>query len=114
MAVDNTANFAVGTILTAPSPATSGTSLVLNSAQGTRFPAAPFNVVLVAPGSAPDTYFTTAEIVRVTTVATDTFTIVRAQEGTTARTVLVGWYVLLAPTAKLTTEIETIQAMGAL
>lgn len=100
MAQDAVANFAVGTVATAPSPATSGTSLTLTAGQGARFPAAPFNVTLVPVGTSIDNYYSAAEIVRVTAISTDTLTITRAQEGTTAQSVATGWYVILAPTAK--------------
>lgn len=102
--MDSVANFAVGTVATAPSPATSGTSIVLTSGQGARFPAAPFNVTLVPSGTSPDSYYTTAEIARVTAISTDTLTITRAQEGSTARSVATGWLVMLAPTAKSMTD----------
>jgi hypothetical protein len=85
---DAHANFAVSSVATAPSPATSGTSLVVASGEGSRFPAVPFNAV-IAPASATPTP-ANAEVVRVTARATDTLTITRAQEGSTARTVIVG------------------------
>ncbi|UOF78660.1 tail fiber [Caudoviricetes sp.] len=81
-------NFAYSTVLTAPTPATSGTSLVVQSGDGTKFPDVPFNATIWPVGVQPIT--TNAEIVTVTAVSTDTFTIVRAQESTSARTVVVG------------------------
>ena len=116
MATDAVTNFAAGIVLTAPSTPTAGTSLVLNSGQGARFPAAPFNIVMVPAGTSPDAYSTTAEIARVTVVATDTFTITRAQESTTARSVAVGWLVFAGPTAKMMTDtspqIQTFTSSG--
>jgi hypothetical protein len=47
-----------------------------------------------------------AEIVRVTVVSTDTLTITRAQESTSARTVIVGDQVAATITAKTLTDIE--------
>lgn len=86
-------NLAYGTILTAPSPATSGTSFVLQSGEGAYFPAITTGDelwgTLCPVGQAPS--MGTAEIVKVTARSTDTFTIVRAQRGTTARSVAVGW-----------------------
>ena len=45
--------------------------------------------------------------VRVTAIATDTLTIARGQEGSTARTVVVGDQIMAAITAKTLTDIET-------
>ena len=63
-------NFAFGTVLTAPSPATSGTSLVLNSGQGANF--AVGNAVCWPSGVQP--LSSNAEIVRVTAVGNATLT----------------------------------------
>lgn len=91
-------NFAVSTVATAPSPATSGTSLVVGSGHGTRFPAVPFNATIWPSTGAADP--SNAEIVRVTAISTDTFTITRAQESTSARTVIVGDRIAATITAK--------------
>lgn len=85
-------NLAYGTVLTAPSPATSGTSLVLGSGQGAYFPQPSTDgafYITIFPISSDPT-FTTAEICQVTARTTDTLTIVRAQKSTSARTVIVG------------------------
>ena len=79
---DAHANFAYGTVLTAPSPALSGTTLVLSAGGGALMPAAPFNATVWPAGVGP--IASNAEIVRVTNVVGDTLTIVRAQEGTAA------------------------------
>lgn len=97
-------NFAVSTVATAPSPATSGTSLVVASGHGTRFPAVPFNATIWPASSQPDP--TNAEIVRVTNISTDTFTITRTQESTSARTVIVGDQIAATITAKTLTDVE--------
>lgn len=81
-------NFAYSTIATAPSPATSGTSLVVASGGGATFPAVPFKATVWPAGDQP--LSTNAEIVTVTAVSTDTLTITRAQEGTTARSIVSG------------------------
>ena len=81
-------NFAYSTVATAPSPATTGTSLVVAAGEGARFPAVPFNATIWPTGVAP--LATNAEVVRVTAIATDTLTIVRGAEGSTARSVIVG------------------------
>lgn len=81
-------NLAFATVATAPTPATSGTSLVLTAGHGARMPAAPFNATVGPASTMPDP--SNAEIVKVTAVSTDTLTIVRAQEGTVARSVVAG------------------------
>lgn len=85
---DSVANFAFSTVATAPSPATTGTSLVVASGEGTLFPAVPFNAVVYPSDADPST--SNAEIVRVTAVSTDTLTITREQESTSARTIATG------------------------
>jgi hypothetical protein len=84
----NLKNFAYSTVATAPSPASSGTSLVLASGGGALMPSTPFWGVDWPTGVLPTA--ANAEIVQVTNIATDTLTIVRAQESTPARTVVVG------------------------
>lgn len=85
----NIKDFATALILTAPSPATSGTSLVLASGMGARMPAVPFNAVAHPDGQLPT--LDNAERVLVTARSTDTLTITRAQGGTTARSIAAGW-----------------------
>jgi hypothetical protein len=70
-------NLVYVTVVTAPSPRDTGTSAVLLAGDGAKLPAAPFNATAYPPGVDPLT--TTGEIVRVTVIATDTLTIVRAQ-----------------------------------
>ena len=81
-------NFAYSTVATAPSPATTGTSMVLASGGGALMPTVPFNLTVWSTGVQP--LASNAEIVRVTNISTDTLTIVRQQEGTSARTIVVG------------------------
>jgi len=102
--MDAHANFAISAVATAPSPATSGTSLVVTSGHGARFPATPFNATIWPQGSLPDPL--NAEIVRVTAISTDTLTITRAQEGTTARTVVVGDLIAATITKKTLNDAE--------
>jgi hypothetical protein len=100
-------NFAYSTVATAPSPATSGTSLVVATGEGAAFPAVPFNATICPAGTQPTN--ANAEIIRVTASSTDTFgTIIRAQEGTNARTVIVGDQIFAAVTTKTLTDIETL------
>lgn len=97
-------NFAYSLVATAPSPASSGTSLVVTAAQGSYFPAVPFNATIWPAAAQP--LNTNAEIVTVTGVSTDTLTIVRAQEGTNARTVTVGDQIAATITAKSLNDME--------
>lgn len=99
--MDQRLNFAFGTVMTAPDPATTGTSIVLDTGHGARFPNTSGGqyvcVVKAANVSAtPDN----AEIVLVTShdPAGDTFTITREQESSSARAVIVGDEFYLAPT----------------
>lgn len=105
MAPDVHANFAISTVATAPSPATSGTSLVVAAAEGSRFPTVPFNAT-VWPAAATPTP-ANAEIVRVTNVSTDTLTITRTQESSSARTVVVGDQIMASITKKTLVDAET-------
>ncbi len=89
--MDALANFAYSTVATAPSPATSGTSVTVQSGDGAKFPTAPFDVLMWPASVQPLT--SNAEIARCTAVSTDTFTITRAQYGTTAQSVAVGYQI---------------------
>jgi hypothetical protein len=102
---DEHKNLAISTVATAPSPATSGTSLVVASGEGSRFPATPFNASAWPSDAEPTA--ANAEIVRVTDRSSDTLTIARAQEGTTARSIAVGWKIAATITAKTLTDIES-------
>ncbi len=101
-------NFVYSTVATAPSPATSGTSLVVASGDGALFAGQPFNAVIWPTGVQP--LSTNAEIVRVTGRSTDTLTITRAQESTAARTVVVGDQIAVVASQKVFTDIETAVA----
>lgn len=104
MSVDAHANFAYATVDTAPTPDTTGTSLTVAVGLGALFPAAPFNAVVYPNGAAP--LASNAEIVRVTAVVGDAFTIVRMQEGTSARAILSGDQIAAAITVKTLTDVE--------
>jgi hypothetical protein len=104
MAFDAHANFPYSTIAVAPSPATSGLSLTVASGEGVRFPVPPFNVSVWPANSNPLT--SNAEIVRVTAIVSDVFTIVRIQEATSARTIVVGDQIAASITKKILTDIE--------
>lgn len=85
MALDNAKNFAKVTVSTGYNAA--ATSIALTSGHGAKLPTAPFNVVwwnasdYGDPSDDPN-----VEIVRVTAISTDTLTVTRAQEGTSAST----------------------------
>lgn len=106
MPFDAHKNLAFGTVAVAPSPALTGTSLTVGSGHGARFPAPPFNAT-IWPGTAlPDPL--NAEIVRVNSIATDTFSVVRVQESTSPRTVLTGDFIAATITAKTAADIENV------
>lgn len=105
-------NFAVTSIVTAPSPATTGTSVTVATGRGAIFPTPPFNAVIWPASGLPTPL--NAEVVRVTAISTDTLTITRAQEGSTARTVIVGDQIAASLTAKSLTDIESAAAGGVL
>ncbi len=104
--MSNFANFAFSTVLTAPSPGSSGTSLVVQSGDGAKFPAPPFNVTIWPTAVQPST--TNAEIATVTAVSTDTLTITRAQESSTARSVIVGDQIALTVTAAALSGLQQL------
>jgi hypothetical protein len=112
MPFDAHANLAYSTVAVAPAPAASGTSLTVATGQGALFPAAPFNATVWPTGVFPLT--TNAEIVRVTAVVGDVLTIVRTQEGTSARTILAGDQIANTVTAKVFSDIEAAIAAGGL
>lgn len=86
---NNIKDYATSTVATAPSPATSGTSLDVASGHGSRFPAAPFSVTVHPTNEMPT--LDSAERLLVTGVSGDTFTVVRAQGDTTAKSIADGW-----------------------
>ena len=103
--MDAVKNFAYSLVATAPSPASSGTSLIVTAGQGSLFPAPPFNVTIWPTALQP--LASNAEIVTVIGISTDTFTIVRARENTSARTVVVGDQIAATITAKALTDTQS-------
>lgn len=103
----NKKDFAVGTVLTAPSPATTGLSVTLQSGEGALMPAVPFMTTATPPGFYPT--LSNSEKVWVTAIVGDTLTIQRGKSPTTAKSIGVGWFIangiyaddLLAGTMKL-------------
>lgn len=78
------------TVLVAPSPGLSGTTLTLQAGQGALFPAGSLPILAYAYNG---TQSPTDEIIQITGVAGDDLTIVRAQSGTSASDIGVGWTV---------------------
>ncbi len=87
--MSNKKDFATSTVLTAPSPADSGTSLVVQSGHGDRFPATPFYVTAHPPSEFPT--LDNAEKLLVSSKSTDTFTISRGEGDTSPLPIEAGW-----------------------
>jgi len=104
MAFDQHANFGYSTIAVAPAPAGTGTSLQVSAGHGALFPTAPFNCTVWPSGVQP--LASNAEIVRVTAVVGDTLTIVRAQEGSSAVAIAVGFQIANTTSRMVFTDIE--------
>jgi hypothetical protein len=107
--LDATANFA--SVQASTGYNSSVTSIALQSGQGAKLPATPFNMIwwnstdFPNPANDPN-----VEIVRVTNVAGDTLTISRAQEGTTAanhNTSAKTYSLVLGITAKMIADIQS-------
>lgn len=96
-------NFAVGTVLTPPLPASSGTSLTLQSGHGARFVNG--QASLVPSSGTPDP--TTGEVVTIS-VSGDVVTLTRAQESTSARTVVAGDLLVQGVTAGMWDSLSTL------
>lgn len=108
--LDPVVNFGDTTVTTAPSPALSGTSLVLTSPSLLPDPGVvgAYNITIHPANAIPSS--SNSEIVRVTAksgIAPFTFTITRAQEGTAARSIVAGDRVLFGITKKLRDDIQT-------
>lgn len=98
-AFDAHKNFAQSLVAVAPSPADSGTTLSVTGGEGGKFPGAPFNCT-VDSGTA-------REIIRVTSKGSgDDWTILRAQESTSAMSISVGDNIANTITVKVVTDIE--------
>lgn len=104
MAYQNRENLAYATVAVGPSPALSGTSLTVANGLGSLFPTSDFQITVYPPGVDP--LMSNAEICNVTARVGDVFTIVRAQEGTTAKSISTGWQVANTITKKAFTDIQ--------
>jgi hypothetical protein len=103
-------NFAVSTVATAPSPATSGTAITVQAGHGNRFYV---GKAFIAPaGATPDP--TNAEVVSITGVSADTLTVTRGQESSTARTVVVGDLIYQGISAAMWDRVASVANISAL
>jgi hypothetical protein len=105
MAFDQHKNFAVSAVAVAPSPPNAGTSLTVMTNEGVRFPPPPFNATVCSASTQPTP--ATAEVVRVTAIAGDQFTLARGQEGSTTRSIVIGDLISATITTKSFTDLET-------
>lgn len=105
---DEHPNLAYSLVATAPSPAGSGTSLIVTANDGDLFSdpssVGAYNAVVWPIDAAPT--IDNAEIVRITARSSDTLTITRQQESTSARTIVVGDRIAAAITELVLTAIE--------
>src|SRR5665213_2163919 len=109
MAFDAHKNLSYSTIAVAPSPALSGTTATLQTGDGTKFPAVPFNVLIWPPNTLP--LISNAEIARVTAMSGDAITAMTRATNTEPnvvgpRSVLVGDQIAVAVTGKTIIDIE--------
>ena len=88
-------NFSYSVVATAPSPASSGTSISVGD--GSVFPDTPFVATIWPSGAIP--LVGNSEVVRVTSVSGNTLTIERGYEGTSARAVVAGDQIVSGLTA---------------
>lgn len=114
MTLDSVANFIQVQASTGYS--SSATAITLQSGQGSRLPATPFNLIwwnstdYPNPANDPN-----VEIVRVTNVVTDTLTITRGQESTSAanhNTTAKTYSLVLGITAKMITDLSAQTGNG--
>lgn len=111
---DHSPNLAKSLVATAPSPATTGTSLVVTTGDGAKFPTPPFRAIIYDATQEPSQ--SNSEIVDVTAISTDTLTITRNASLATgdpdkqgsARTVVVGDKIAAVITARVIRVIETV------
>lgn len=104
MSFDAKKNFAITTVVTAPIPASNGTTVTVDD--GSVFPAVPFNVTIWPADTQPTR--SNAEICRVTAISTNTLTITRIQESSSARSIVSGDQIAETITAKSLTDIESV------
>jgi hypothetical protein len=106
--VDQYRNFSISVVSVAPSPPTSGLTLSVNDAS--HYPTTPFNAVVCPNGAVP--IFTNAEIVRVTAIVGNQFTLLRTQEGSAARAIGVGDEIYQGITEKMIADLFAAMTPG--
>ena len=108
MTVDAVADGAYAVIATAPSPPTSGVTVVVGAGQGAVFPTAPFDLTMWPLGVLPLARgpLANAEVARCTVVSTDTLTITRNAYGYGAKAVAGGWQCGQLITKNLIDQLE--------
>lgn len=99
---DQNKNLAFSLVTVAPVPPASGTSLTV--ADASPFPVAPFYALVWPPDVC--SYLSNAELVRVTAVVGNVFTIDRAEGGTSAQLIAAGWQIANTVTAEIIDAIE--------
>lgn len=102
MSFDSHKNFAYSTVAS-PAPSISGVTLVL-AANFNPAPTPPYNIMVWPAGVNPTA--ANAEICRVTANSSGSLTIVRQQEGSSGRAIVVGDQVAAGITARTLTDIE--------
>lgn len=118
MGLDNAKNFAKVEVSTGYDA--SATTVVLAASEGAKLPTAPFNATWYNSTDYQDpTDDPNVEIIRVTVKSTDTLTVTRAQEGTTAKTHNTGgktYKMVAGLTAKVinTDILEAVYPVGSL
>lgn len=105
-------NFAWSTVAIAPSPAASGGTLTVAAGTGSRFPWTGNAYNLTVKPSDARALSSNAEIVRLTNRVGDALSILRQQEGTSARAIQVGDIVQASLTEKSLTDIEAALGGG--
>jgi hypothetical protein len=108
--MDDYSNFAYSAILAAPIPPLTGLSLTVLAGHGALFPPPPFNVVVCPADTLP--LVSNAEILRVTAVVGDVFSLLRQQEGTTARAIGAGDQIYQGITEKLIADLFDAMTPG--
>lgn len=99
-------NLAISTVA-GTAPGTAGTTITVTTGQGSRFGtgALTMNATVCPANTTPDP--TNSEIVRITNISTDSFTVTRTVEGSSNRNIAVGDVIFAGPSVKSLTDIET-------
>lgn len=104
-------NFGYTTVATAPSPATSGTSITVATGHGSRFEIGD-RIVRTPPGATVADLPTVGELLDISNIVGDVLTVVRARESTTAQAIAIGDELRTVITAGLFAGKEPLQSGG--